>query len=46
VDGERVGGRGSVVTGWGRIRREGEDRGTVDEKSRKNSLEGEQWIGA
>jgi hypothetical protein len=27
VGGEYVGGRGSVVTGWGRIEGEGEDRG-------------------
>jgi hypothetical protein len=41
VGGECVGGRGSLVTGWGRI----EDRGREwMRRSRKNSWEGKQWI--
>jgi hypothetical protein len=35
VGGECVGGRGSVVTGWGRIGGEGEDGERVDEKGQK-----------
>jgi hypothetical protein len=40
-----VGGRGRVVTSWGRIRGRGEGRGREwMRRGRKNSWEGEQWI--
>jgi hypothetical protein len=45
--GECVGERGSLVTGWGRMGREGEGKGRVwMRRGRKSSWEGEQWIGA
>jgi hypothetical protein len=45
VGSECVGGRGNVVTGWGRIGGGGEDRGREwMRRDRKSSWEGEQWI--
>jgi hypothetical protein len=45
VGGEFVGGRGSVVTSWGRVGEEGENLGRVCmRRGRKSSWEGDQWI--
>jgi hypothetical protein len=45
ADSEFVEGKGSVVTGWGKMRRGGEGMGKEWMKGgRKSSWEGEQWI--